>query len=324
MRYLGTDSLCNASWYAFSDESVITTPWYLPRLCDPVLVMPSESPDGAWHLFAHTWIGVQHYLSTSGLMWKPQHLIQLRGHSPYIYHIGTMYYLLYEIHSKNYGHKMQKGEISRSRIMMCSSTDLLLWSEPKLILDSKDVPFATSYGPNPRISRPQLVAWEGHYRLYFGASRVNLYDSEQKAEAYLGMAESDSLDIPFVPLSRPVLSVDPDSTNRNLAVGSVKIVPCSDGLAAIECAFSYDEKARRSVSKLLLLTSTDGISWKERRTIMSSPAKGWASRYLTSADVAYKEDEKTWYCYFSANEKRNAIPILGVREGLGLLLGRTR
>ena len=55
------EQLLGASWFPFSDEPVIKGLWYVPRLSSPVFLFPEESPDGKWHLFAHSWLGIQHY-----------------------------------------------------------------------------------------------------------------------------------------------------------------------------------------------------------------------------------------------------------------------
>ena len=50
-----------------------------------------------WHLFAHNWIGVQHYVSNNGLDWQKQN-DELRGHSPFIFFNKGFWYLIYEKH----------------------------------------------------------------------------------------------------------------------------------------------------------------------------------------------------------------------------------
>lgn len=321
MRYQSVEKLLNTYWYSFSDEPIATRGHLTPRLCDPAFLLPEESPDGLWHMFAHTWLGVEHFTSTSGLEWKRQHLLFSRGHSPFILKEGNTYYLLYELHDKLYFSK-SKDTRKESRIMISSSSDLSLWSEPKLVLDSIDIPNAKYKEGKLRISRPQLVHIDGHYRLYFGAGEVLMYDTNQKTTARLMCADSEFIEGPYDLVPTPLIGIEPDSEYRNLAVGSVRVVPCIDGLAAVECAYFYDEKRNKSSSAMLLLLSRDGLEWEIGKVMQMTADDGWANRYITSADLRYKEKEDTWYCYYSANGYSKHFHFMPVKESLGLLLGK--
>lgn len=320
MKAQTLNKLRNVYWYSYSDEPIATRGAL--KLCDPMILLPEESPDALWHMFAHTWIGIEHFISSSGLEWKRSHLLFKRAHSPYIYREGGTYYLLYEIHDKALFDKEKNEKIRSSRIMISSSTDLFLWSSPRMILNSEDIPLSIYKCGLRRISRPELIFWNGKYKLYFGAGETRTYDTGQKTTARLMSAESEYLDGKFRVNERPSLEVLPDSKYRNLAVGSVRVIACSDGVGALECAYSYDEKNNCSTTNVLLLTSVDGITFQEEKLIQQTAEEGWASRYITSVDLKYKEDENTWYCYYSANGK--TIPRFGytfIRESLGLLLG---
>lgn len=321
MRYQSIEKLINTYWYSFSDEPIATRGNFTPRLCDPAYLLPEESPDGLWHLFAHTWLGLEHFTSTSGLEWRREHLVFARGHSPFILKEGSTYYLFYEIHNKLWFSRNNNNK-KESRIMMSTSTDLALWSEPKMVLDSSLISLAKYKGGEFRISRPQLVQVDGRYRLYFGAGETRIYDTKQKATAYLMCAEADFIEGPYIVVPKPLLSIEPDSKYRNLAVGSVRIVPCSEGFAAVECSYFYDYKNNKSSSLLMLLASSDGLDWKNIKIMQKTAETGWASRYISSADLRYKENEDSWYCYYSANSYTNYFGIRLVKESLGLLLGK--
>lgn len=320
MRQVSLSKLKDSYWYSYSDEPIATR--FALKLCDPMILLPEESPDMLWHMFAHTWIGIEHFVSSSGLEWKREHLLFKRGHSPYIYREGGTYYLLYEIHDKAFFDKEKDTETRTSRFMISTSTDLLLWSSPRLLLDSADVPNSIFREGPMRISRPELINWNGKYRLYFGSGEIRIYDTGQKTTARLMYAESEYLDGKFKVNETPCLEIEPDSEYRNLAVGSVRIVPCNDGIAAVECAYTYNEEKNMSTTNILLLTSKDGNSFVDEGVIQKTAEEGWASRYITSVELKYKEDENTWYCYYSANGR--STPLLGysfIRESLGLLLG---
>lgn len=319
MRLPPREKIQNCYWYSFNDEPIATRGAI--RLCDPCYLLPEESPDGLWHMFAHTFVGVEHLSSTSGLEWKREHLIVARAHSPFIFKEGNTYYLFYEIHDRTSFFKRNDNSISCSRIMVTSTTDLLLWSEPKIVLDSTKITRAQYKDGNVRVSRPQIIEINGSYRLYFGAGETRIYDTNQKATARLMYAQSDFLDRDYRVNPEPIIDIEPDSKYRNLAVGSVHIVPLSDGVAAFECAFSYDKEKRKSTTNMLLLTSEDGLSFSLDKVVQKTPEEGWASRYITSVDCRYKEVENTWYVYYSANGYKKLGPITYVKESLGLLLG---
>ena len=274
MRLQEKSSLCEAVWSSYSEDPVWQSSWWAGRLCAPFILLPEDSPDGKWHLFAHTWAGIEHFISTSG-------------------------------------------------INIMSSTDLRLWSRPQTILSAADVPYASDYSA-PRLSHPQIINWQGSYRLYFCASEVRIYDTKQKASACLSYAQSTSFNAPFEIRKQPVLRIDPDSRYRNLALGSFRFVSCSDALAAFQTTIFFDEKKEGTNSAILLLTSDDGEVFRLEKVLMTSPSSGWASRCFTSCSVSYKADENTWYCYYSANGKDEKHRLMPLRESLGLLIGNVK
>ena len=137
-------------------------------------------------------------------------------------------------------------------------------------------------------------------------------------------AESYDIDGPYVPSDTVLMEADPESRYRSLSPGAVRIIPCADGIAAIECAYFYDKEHDRSRSAMLLMVSDDGLVFPEPHVMQLSPLDGWASRCITCCDARYKENEETWYCYYSANgiDADSRIPY--VKESLGLLLGRLK
>ncbi len=321
MRYYSSSLLESASWYSFCESSIGKSRWYFPSFSDPSILLPSESPDGKWHMFCHTKLGIHHYLSESGLNWKTRGFpVFFRGHSPFIYREGTKYYMLFERHDFNRDRKDVTKDCSR--IYLSRSEDLFKWSEPSAILDSSGISRA-SYRMGPsRLARPQLISWEGKYILYFGAGEARMFDTGQRASARFMAAESDFIDGPYRVLDAPILEIEPDSLERSLAAGSVSVYPCSDAVFAVECSYVYDREGNRSRSLMLLLKSSDAFSFEKVKVMMSEPEEGFASRAITGADLKYMESDDTWYCFYSANNYERHYPF--VRDGLGLLLGKSR
>ena len=320
MRAVPLERLEDTYWYSFNDEPIATVSAYpYPRLGSPAFLLPDEAPDSLWHLFAETVTGIDHFTSTSGLEWKREDSVVLFGRSPSIYREGSVYYLLYETE--------RKGRHIRScpsSVMLSSSTDLSSWSDPVLLLEASDVQYASYRGDRERLYRPQLVQWQGRYRLYFGTGRSALYGSMPPSAAYLSYADGHDIEGPYEPLSRPVIEPDPASMYRSLAVGSVRIVPCSDGLGAVDCSLFYDPGHNAVRSAMVLMRSLDGTTWEDVSVMQISPLDGWASRVISACDIRYKENEGTWYCYYAASGPVTELPFTFHREALGLLLGKER
>lgn len=327
---LSIGSYAKLSWYPFSDEAVIKSIWYMNRLGDPSILLPNESPDQKWHLFGHTFLGIVHFISENGISWQPRRMIELRGHSPSIYVEDGVYYLLYEKHDafpsqldSFFTKRTKKKAVSHSRIEVRSSTDLVLFSEPKIILDSREIPFAIDGLGRPRVSRPQLFKEKDLYTLFFGASHVVLSDTSHKASRYFASATSAALLGPYEVTNnnKPLIEPDGDDPSRSLAVGSVRVIQASDGYVAIQCGKYWDKELKRSSSSVIQIESRDGVTWlpSTRPQILTPPPSGWASRYIISCDARYKADEGCVYCYFSASSKKRFFPT---KEAIGLLLGK--
>lgn len=320
-------SLNECKWFPFNDEPLLRGNWYVPKFCDPQVIVPAESPDGKWHMFLHSWIGIHHFISESGIAWEPKKMIVLRGHYPFIFHEGDRYYLLYEKHDYNIIHAAIKHADEKnencSRIEISSSRDLVNWSRPKTILDSKSVSYAHDFVKRTCISRPQLIKIGEIYRLYFGASEVVLPDTKNKTGRYLGFAESHRPDSDFqIIREKPLLEPDPDDVWTNLACGSVRIISAKDKIYALQCGFYWDPELCKSSSATFVLSSDDGLNFTRcgEEPIIRPQTQGWASGYIKNCDVSFMNEEKCWYCYFSACGRKNT---LFSKESIGLFIGNS-
>ncbi|MGP1419357.1 MAG: hypothetical protein ACTTJZ_06085 [Sphaerochaetaceae bacterium] len=323
------EKLDNISWFPFSDEPLLTKEFIIPAFCDPQVLLPEESADRKWHMFVHSWLGLHHYISDSGIAWEPRNIIEVRAHSPFIYIEKGVYYLLYEKHDRKipfvgqkHSYRDDEKNDDSSRIEICSSTDLQTWSRPRILLDSRSISYSADYNRSPRISRPQLVKLNKGYRLYFGVSHLHLPDTGQKVSRYFSYAESLAIDGLYkAPDREPLMQPLPDDPFMNLGVGSIRVLQGENGFAAFQCCAYWAEEESRSRTAMFLLESADGLRWRRvSETPMVFPSeKGWASDYIMGCDVRYKASESCWYCYFSANR----INRLGIAvESVGLLLGQ--
>ena len=308
------------SWYPFNDGPVSRMRRMEPRLSHPSIIIPSESKDGKWHMFAHTWIGIGHFISTSGLNWILDGYPFMNAKDPFVYREGKAFHLIY-IEKKGLSDRIKKDKEKGYRVLISSSEDLFKWSEPKILFDSSQMALLSFARESGKISNPQLVFFEGKYRLYFTTGEVEVFDSKEKVSYALALAESDSLTGPYKLYSNSIMHTDPDSPYTSISIGSFRMIPCSDAVASIEASVFYDKSTERSRSALLLLKSTDGRSFAFSKKIHETPDEGWSSIMLTSLDLKFLEDDNTWYCYYSALSRREKFPFFK-EENLGLLLGR--
>ncbi|MCR5761238.1 MAG: hypothetical protein K6F82_04520 [Sphaerochaetaceae bacterium] len=323
-----TEPLEKLVWFPFSDEPVVPSLKHIPQFSDPQIIMPNQACDSRWHMFFHSWIGVHHFVSDSGIAWEPVKVIAFRGHYPSIFRDGENYHLLYETHDTRFsGSRAERKEAGRgSRIEMRTSTDLLTWSKPRLLLKASDVPYAGNYLTKPGISRPQLLKFGDTYRLYFGASHLTLPDTGQKASRYFGFAVAKDIKGPFIVTRQtPLIEAAPDSRWKNLGCGSVRLVETDQGLYAVECGIFWNEEKKKTGAAMILLKSEDGLVFEQCRKdpILVPSERGWASSYIMGCDMRYEASEKCWYCYFSANGKstRTLLGFFTKQEAIGLLIG---
>lgn len=300
----------DCSWFPFSDEPLLTGNIAIPKWSDPYVIMPERSCDNKWHMFVHSWIGIHHFVSTSGIAWDHGRVVIYNAHSPFVYRENEKFYLVYEKHDKD-----------SSKIEMITSTNLETWSRPRSLLDGKEIPFAKDYISSSRLSHPQLFKFDGKYRLYFGASHIVLPQTKLKIARYFSCAESDSLSNSFtlIRTDKPLLEADPDDKWTNLGCGSIKLIDCKDSFYAFQCGVYWDEKDKQTHGAMTILKSSDGINFEKARKepILVPSEKGWTKGYITSCDVHYREEEKCWYCYFGANDSESPVS----KESVGLMIG---
>ncbi len=56
-------------WKEHEGNPLIAPLFPSPIIADPTFLPPQETPDGLWHLFAHSMLGIHHFTSRDGLEW---------------------------------------------------------------------------------------------------------------------------------------------------------------------------------------------------------------------------------------------------------------
>ncbi len=307
------------SWTDYSPDYIIGHPALSPIVADPTFIFPDDSPDGRWHLFAHSVWGIHHYLSTDGIKWRNLEVAVKNGMRPFLYFEDGIYRLLYEKYKPMaLALSWMKGRKWYSEIAMRQSRDLVKWSEPQILV-RPELNWHTSQG-HRSVSNPCLVKDGSEYLLYYSASLVYIKDCGFNEPDSIGLARSNSVDGPYELLPAPVVTVNREDPWCNLSCGSIKVLRCQDGFAGFENGIYWNEQKRQSGSAILMLESEDGLKWKRRLAEpVLKPSTGWRRSHIYACDVKYYKKQNTWYMYYNA---RDDWHVSKGQERIGLLLGK--
>ncbi|MBW0435779.1 glycosyl hydrolase family 43 [Leptospira yasudae] len=313
-----TEDFKNIRWSLYPGNPVLEAPYFTPLIADPSFLESSQSPDGKFHLFCHTLFGIHRYESENGFEWKHAGLLFRHAMRPFVYHKNGIYYLLYERYTP---YQILFSWVSawkwNSRIEMRTSADLKRWSSPKILFEPtlnwhRDRRYGNSVG------NPCLLETNEKYRLYYSASLEFVPDCGFCEPKYIGVAEADNPLGPYKPKLNPSLS--PDTKERNLASGALKVLKTEDGYIGFENCIYLDSNGR-SGSAIRLLSSFDGISWQfltQEPILSPTHVSGWMRSHIYALDVKFLPAEKKWFLYFNA---RDDWHWTRGKERIGLLIG---
>ena len=93
MLNLTFEQFNNIEFKLYEKNPVLKNPKNSFVVADPSVLTPSDSHDGKWHLFCHTFFGVYRYESTDGISFKNKGRIVNRAMRPNINYIDGKYYL---------------------------------------------------------------------------------------------------------------------------------------------------------------------------------------------------------------------------------------
>jgi hypothetical protein len=254
-------------------------------LGDPTVVPPQDSPDPNWHMFANTLLGIHHFTSADGIHWSRRGKVG-PGFRPCVFGKNGNFYLFYEHFTVPQ---------FRSVIALRISSDLWEWSNPRFVLGP-----GLSWEGN--ISRntgnPCLVEVEGGYRLYYSAGVVFLPDLGFCEPLHIGVAHSRNIEGPYLKRESPVISPEPGDTYRNLGAGAIKVL--FDEERGLYYGFNngiYRDSCGRTRSAILLLSSEDGLGWRQEYPdpIISPEGDGWKRALVYQLDVKRVDGEMLMY-----------------------------
>lgn len=310
--------MAGISWQLHERNPLIAPPGFSPVIADPTVLAPDDAPDGKWHLFAHALPGVFHYRSDDGLKWGMPRLLFRNAMRPFIFRENGTYVLLYERYRLFHIYLSMLPMRWRSRIEARTSTDLVTWSKPVTLL-SPSLAWHSDRRYGDSVSNPCLVRSGSEYLLYYSASLVWVEDCGFNEPLHIGMARAETLMGPYRPDPSPMMSPDPADPWCNLGCGSIKVIPCSDGLVAFRNGI-YIGPDGRSGSAIALLESGDGLAWKYALSApVLAPSEGWMRSHIYACDLAISGKEAR--LYFNA---RNDWHWTKGKEHIGVLVGRMR
>ncbi len=259
-------------------EPLLSPPFPSPVIADPTFLPPDETPDGLWHMWAHSLLGLHSYVSAEGLAWNSAGTVTRNALRGQILDMGSGYRLNYE-KTRIF---MPLGLPWSSWIESRTSTDLARWSAPEVLLrPSLDW---HRRGRDAAVSNPCLVPRpDGTWWLFYSAGLTQLTDCGFPEPTYIGVATGMGPDGPFEPIPEPLLG--PGDGPASLCAGALKVLPCADGWVGFQNAITWD--GSHSGSEIWVLGSADGLSWGvlSDRPALAPTGSGWMATHVYALDV---------------------------------------
>ena len=288
-------------WTDHPDNPLIEPPRPEVLLGDPAVVLPADAPDGRWHLFANTMLGIHHFTSANGLKWIRCGKVG-PGWRAYVFKDDGRFYMFSE--------QFTVPQV-RSHIELRSSDDLWDWSEAARLVEPS-LPWEGRLSRNT--GNPCVVKVGGRYRLYFSAGVVFLRDLGFCEPRYIGVAHADRVTGPYVKDERPMISPCGDDPYLNRGAGAIKVI--FDEERGLFYGFNngiYRDLDGRTGSAILLLSSEDGLAWERvyPEPIVSPGGDGWKKALVYQLDVKRVGDEM-WLYYNARSGWRFGVERIGL------------
>jgi len=286
MTSKGGDSGYMRTWVDHPDNPLIEPPRPEFLLGDPAVVLPADSPDGTWHLFANTLLGIQHYISGGGIAWERQPKIG-GGFRPFVIKDGDLFHMFYE--------QFSVPQL-RSHVAVRSSSDLWRWSKPSKVL-APSLPWEVN-----RVTRnagnPCVVRTGDGYRMYYSANVVFHRDLGFCEPRHVGVASAGDISGPYRKSPEPMIPMDESDPWRNRGAGAIKVV--YDEAKRLYYGFNngiYLDEEGRTRSAIMLMSSPDGLAWEQvyDLPIVGPGGDGWKRALVYQLDVARIGDEMWMY-----------------------------
>jgi hypothetical protein len=287
------EDLLALDWREHAANPLIRAPFPSPIIADPAVVPPAESPDGRWHLFAHSLLGIHHFTSDDGIRWSRRRGVVVRSAlRASLFRDRGRYSLLYE-RTRLFLPMVPWS----SWIEVRTSEDLERWSAPRVLL-RPSLPWHAR-GRSRAVGNPCLVAHGGGYRLYYSAGLVRLVDCGFDEPRHVGVADGPTPLGPFTPHAEPPLSPHADDPFANLGAGALKVFRAADGFLGLQNGI-YRDVGGASRSAVRLLGSSDGVCFTVLGEPFVRPTTGWRRSHVYAVDLCRVGD--VLHLYFNARD----------------------
>jgi hypothetical protein len=255
-------------------------------LGDPAVILPGDAPDGCWHMFANTLLGIRHYTSRDGLEWLAHRKIG-PGFRAFVLKDEGLFYMFYEHFAIPQ---------FRSHVAVRRSADLWTWTPSETVL-SPSLPWEGG-AASRNVGNPCVLKIDGGYRLYYSAGVVFHKDLGFCEPRHIGVAHSESIGGPFEKQPEAMIPMDLSDPYRNRGAGAIKVIYDKDrGLFYGFNNGIYLDGEGRTRSAILLLCSKDGLSWDYAwpEPIVAPEGDGWKRALVYQLDVKRVGDEMWMY-----------------------------
>lgn len=281
------DTLC--AWVEHAGNPLIPPPPGEMLIADPTLLLPEEAPDGRWHLFANGLFGIYDHLSDDGLAWQrqPTRLFGVFAKRPFLFRDGDTYYLFYEEFS-------DVGE--NSTLVVRATQDLVRWGDAQTLLRPE---LDWEREGSATVGNPYVTKRGGQYWLYYSAGGVWLDDLGFREPLHIGVAHADAILGPYVKRDAPLLGPAAGDPLRNRGAGSLKLLDDEVGgqWIALENGI-YADAEGRSRSAIAVLSSPDGLAWRDVCVAVAPRAGSWTAGLVYAFDTVRVGD--ALWMYFNA------------------------
>ncbi|MBO5775847.1 MAG: glycosyl hydrolase family 43 [Clostridia bacterium] len=313
MQNLTIEQLLNLE-FEISDESPIIKPFGgAPVIADPSLLTPSNSHDGKWHLFCHTTFGVYHLKSDDGISFKKVSKVLNRAMRPNVNYVNGRYYLFYERTRPLIMNGLNFINLAKwkSEIYVTDSTDLITWSQPKVVIKNTRDYEVSERGTS--ISNPFLINVDGKNRLYYSCGLTYVEDCKFCEPTYVSYAESVDITDGYVSCEEPIIAPDIQDPYLNICSGCLKVYKLADGYLGVQNGLYA--KGDKSHSAIFFLTSSDGKKFEFKKVVVEPKVvngKDWMAQFVYASHLV--KEGNTLRLYFNARD--TAHPLKG-RECIG-------
>lgn len=313
MQNMTFEQFNNIEFKLYEKNPVLKNPKNSFVVADPSVLTPSDSHDGKWHLFCHTFFGVYRYESTDGIRFENKGRIVNRAMRPNINYINGKYYLFFERTRPVFFDLISLvGAKWKSEIYCTESKNLVDWSEPYRVIGK-----TREFEEDKRgvaISNPFLLKTENGYRMYYSCGQTFIKDCGFCEPTHISFAESRSIASGYSSRETPIISPDKDNQYLNLCSGCLKVYKLAD------CYIGFQNgiftQGGKSYSAIMLLRSDDGINFEFIKPFLIPQKCGksrWMAQYVYACSLSYYDNRLR--LYFNA---RNVSDNIRGRESIGI------